>query len=55
MPFKGTVISTMTAIEANNITKSEIITEQLDDSVLLIAEKKFAVTPENSYELNRLK
>ena len=54
MPLKETVISTVTAIEANNITKSEIITEQLDDSVLLIAEKKFTVTQENSYELHRL-
>ena len=54
MPLKETVVSTITAIEANNITKSEIITEQLDDSVLLIAEKKFTVTQENSYELHRL-
>ena len=54
MALKETVVSTITAIEANNITKSEIITEQLDSSVLLIAEKKFTVTQENSYELHRL-
>ena len=54
MALKETVVSTITAIEANNITKSEIITEQLDSGVLLIAEKKFTVTQENSYELHRL-